>query len=90
MRKLLMASAAAVAITVAAPPALADMAAAEKWINDEFQPSALSKDEQKAEMEWFIKAAEPFAGMEINVLSETIPTHEYELDLEHNKLFNNI
>ena len=31
-----------------------------------------------AEMEWFIKAAEPFKGMEINVLSETIPTHSYE------------
>jgi glycerol transport system substrate-binding protein len=29
-------------------------------------------------MEWFINAAEPFQGMEINVLSETIPTHEYE------------
>jgi glycerol transport system substrate-binding protein len=54
------------------------MAEAKKWINDEFQPSALSMDEQKAEMEWFIKAAEPFKGMEINVLSETIPTHEYE------------
>ena len=27
------------------------------------------------EMEWFIKAAEPFKGMEINVLSEGIPTH---------------
>ena len=29
-------------------------------------------------MEWFIKAAEPFKGMEINVLSEGIPTHDYE------------
>ena len=29
-------------------------------------------------MKWFIKAAEPFKGMEINVLSETIPTHSYE------------
>jgi glycerol transport system substrate-binding protein len=56
----------------------AGMAEAEKWINDEFQPSTLSMDEQKAEMDWFIKAAEPFQGMEINVLSETIPTHEYE------------
>lgn len=59
-------------------PALADMAAAEKWVNDEFQPSTLSKAEQLKEMEWFINAAKPFAGMEINVLSETIPTHEYE------------
>jgi glycerol transport system substrate-binding protein len=51
---------------------------AERWINSEFQPSALSKAQQIAEMEWFIKAAEPFKGMEINVLSETIPTHSYE------------
>ena len=51
---------------------------AQKWIINEFQPSSLSKAEQMAEMEWFIKAAAPFKGMEINVLSETIPTHTYE------------
>ncbi len=56
----------------------ADMAAAKKWIDNEFQPSVLSKEEQMQEMEWFAKAAAPFKGMEINVLSETIPTHEYE------------
>lgn len=59
-------------------PLLAGRSEANKWINSEFQPSTLSKKEQLAEMEWFIKAAEPFKGMEINVLSETIPTHEYE------------
>ncbi|MCY3725628.1 MAG: ABC transporter substrate-binding protein [Paracoccaceae bacterium] len=58
--------------------AQADMAAAEKWIDEEFQPSSLSRSEQLAEMEWFIEAAKPYAGMEINVLSETIPTHTYE------------
>ncbi|WP_244963581.1 ABC transporter substrate-binding protein [Oceanidesulfovibrio marinus] len=52
--------------------------AAKKWIDDEFQPSTLSKEEQMKEMEWFTKAAEPFRGMEIRVVSETIPTHEYE------------
>ncbi|MBT8346678.1 MAG: ABC transporter substrate-binding protein [Desulfofustis sp.] len=51
---------------------------AKKWIDEEFQPSTLSKEEQMKEMEWFINAAKPFQGMEINVLSETIPTHEYE------------
>jgi glycerol transport system substrate-binding protein len=56
----------------------ADTAAAKKWIAEEFQPSTLSKEEQIKEMEWFIQAAAPFKGMEINVLSETIPTHEYE------------
>ncbi len=60
-------------------PALADMAAAEKWVNDEFQPSTLSKAEQMKEMEWFINAAKPFQGMEVNVLSEgPLPTHDYE------------
>ncbi|PTN36074.1 ABC transporter substrate-binding protein [Desulfonatronum sp. SC1] len=52
--------------------------AAEKWIETEFQPSTLSKAEQLEEMKWFIKAAEPFRGMSIKVVSETIPTHEYE------------
>ncbi|MCW5667989.1 MAG: carbohydrate ABC transporter substrate-binding protein [Piscinibacter sp.] len=56
----------------------ADPAAAKRWIDNEFQPSALSKADQQKEMEWFINAAKPFKGLEINVLSETIPTHEYE------------
>ena len=56
----------------------AGTAEAEKWIDGEFQPSTLSKADQMTEMEWFVNAAEPFKGMEINVLSETIPTHEYE------------
>ena len=56
----------------------AGTAEAEKWIDGEFQPSTLSKADQMDEMEWFVNAAEPFKGMEINVLSETIPTHEYE------------
>ncbi|MFW5735710.1 MAG: ABC transporter substrate-binding protein [Oceanidesulfovibrio sp.] len=52
--------------------------AAKKWIEEEFQPSTLTKDQQMDEMAWFTKAAEPFRGMEIRVVSETIPTHEYE------------
>lgn len=57
---------------------VADMSAAKKWVDSEFQPSTLSKQEQLKEMEWFIKAGEPFKGMEIKVVSETIATHEYE------------
>ncbi|MCB1871883.1 MAG: carbohydrate ABC transporter substrate-binding protein, partial [Gammaproteobacteria bacterium] len=68
----------AAALISAAPGIMAGTAEAEKWINSEFQPSTLSKEQQMEEMAWFIKAAEPFRGMEINVLSETIPTHEYE------------
>jgi glycerol transport system substrate-binding protein len=52
--------------------------AAKRWIDTEFQPSVLSKDEQMKEMEWFMNAAKPLRGLEVNVLSETIPTHEYE------------
>jgi glycerol transport system substrate-binding protein len=69
---------AAVSVSLVGTSAFADMNAAKKWIDSEFQPSALSKAEQMKEMEWFIKAAAPYKGMEINVLSETIPTHEYE------------
>ena len=69
--------AAAVALLIQ-PAAQAGKAEADKWVNDEFQPSTLSKSDQTKEMEWFINAAKPFKGMEINVLSETIPTHEYE------------
>jgi glycerol transport system substrate-binding protein len=58
--------------------AFAGEAEAKRWVNKEFQPSTLSKSAQLDEMAWFIKAAKPFKGMEINVLSETIPTHEYE------------
>ncbi len=70
----------AIGALIASPFAQSGMEEAERWIDEEFQPSTLSRDEQLKEMEWFIKAAEPFRGMEINVLSETIPTHEYESD----------
>ena len=55
----------------------AQMEKAKKWL-DEFQPSTLSREEQLEELEWFIDAAEPFRGMDIKVVSETIATHEYE------------
>ena len=69
---------AAVTVMGVSQSGIAGTAEAEKWIDSEFQPSTLSRDAQMSEMEWFVKAAEPFQGMEINVLSETIPTHEYE------------
>jgi glycerol transport system substrate-binding protein len=70
--------AAAVALLAHAAPASADMAAAEKWVDQEFQPSTLTREQQLEEMKWFMEAAKPFRGMEIKVVSETIPTHEYE------------
>jgi glycerol transport system substrate-binding protein len=78
MKIRILAAVAAVSAVAYAGPSFAGMAEAEKWIDEEFQPSTLSKEDQMKEMEWFVNAAEPFQGMEINVLSETIPTHEYE------------
>src|SRR5262245_38818302 len=66
------------AVVACAGSAWADVEAAKRWIEKEFQPSVLTQEQQQKEMEWFINAAKPFKGMEINVLSETIPTHEYE------------
>ncbi len=54
-----------------------EMEVAKKWL-DEFQPSTLSREEQLKELEWFIDAAKEFEGMDIDVVSETIATHEYE------------
>lgn len=81
MRKHLLSAVAAIAVIAGSSSAYADEAAAKKWIDKEFQPSALSKSDQMSEMNWFIKAAAPFKGMEINVLSEGIPTHSYESEV---------
>ena len=65
-------------LAACASSAFGGMDEAKRWIEQEFQPSTLTKEQQLKEMEWFVNAAKPFKGMEINVLSETIPTHEYE------------
>ena len=67
----------ALAAVVATSPVFAGDAA-KRWIDAEFQPSTLNKAEQMEEMAWFVAAGKPYVGMEINVLSETIPTHSYE------------
>ena len=73
------ASAAVLAVAIAATPALADMTAAKAFLDTEIGDlSTLSRADQEAEMQWFVDAAKPFAGMEIHVVSETITTHEYE------------
>ena len=66
---------------LAAPFVHADEAAANRWIDSEFQPSTLSKPQQLAEMRWFIEAANRLKAQgvrEISVVSETLTTHEYE------------
>jgi len=60
-------------------PAFADMDAARAFLDAEIGDlSTLTREQQEAEMQWFVDAAAPFAGMEIKVVSETITTHEYE------------
>ena len=81
MRLGIMASTAALALMLGSGMALAGSDAASRWIADEFQPSVLSTEEQLAEMAWFAEAAKPYAGLEINVLSETLPTHSYESEV---------
>ena len=48
------------------------------YAKGEFSLSTLSEKDRIAELKWFQNAAKPFKGMSIKVLSETIPTHEYE------------
>ncbi|WP_108502991.1 ABC transporter substrate-binding protein [Paracoccus indicus] len=75
-RRLLSTTAVLMALT---GPAFADMAAATKFLDEEIgDQSVLSREDQEAEMQWFVDAAEPLKGMSINVVSETITTHEYE------------
>ncbi len=66
----------AVAFTLVSTSAYSD--AISKWAKGEFSLSVLSEKERIKELKWFQKAAKPFKGMSIKVLSETIPTHEYE------------
>ncbi len=70
----------ALALTVTGGvPAFADMDAARAFLDEHIgDMSALTREEQEAELQWFIDAAEPFRGMTINVVSETITTHEWE------------
>jgi len=66
-------------VATGAMPAWADMNAAKAFLDAEIGDlSTLSRVDQEAEMQWFIDAAKPYAGMEIKVVSETITTHEYE------------
>ncbi len=73
------ATAMALALMAMQAPAWADIEAAKAFLDAEIGDlSSLSRAEQEAEMQWFIDAAAPYAGMEIKVVSETITTHEYE------------
>lgn len=53
----------------------------DRWLDERFSKSTLTRAEQRREMEWFREAARPFQGMEITVLSEDIATHHYESEV---------
>ncbi|WP_372422978.1 ABC transporter substrate-binding protein [Salinarimonas chemoclinalis] len=79
MRKYLTTTVAAAALMAMAMPAAADMEAARAFLDAEIGDlSSLTREEQEAEMQWFIDAAQAFQGMNIRVVSETLTTHEYE------------
>lgn len=71
-------------LAAALPPARARAQGADagmlarQWALNEFLPSTLTFDQQMAELAFFARAAEPLRGQQIYVVSETIPTHEYE------------
>lgn len=50
----------------------------ERWLKNEFHPSTLSIEQQRAELNWFQKQAAPFRDLSIRVVSERITTHHYE------------
>ena len=56
-------------------------AIAERLVDEHFQNSTLSREEQIEELLWFAEAAEPFRGMEINTVAEGLTTHIYERDV---------
>lgn len=47
----------------------------------ELQPSSLSAEQQRRELQWFVEAAQPFRGMTVRVVSENIHTHWYEANV---------
>ncbi|QNM97951.1 ABC transporter substrate-binding protein [Chitinimonas koreensis] len=72
---------ATLALACWAGPAHADDDAVMERLLKEFSPSTLGRDAQRREFEWFRKAARPFKGKRIMVVSETIDTHVYEADV---------
>ena len=79
MRTRYTSTAMALALMALGAPAWADMEAAKAFLDSEIGDlSTLDRAGQEAEMQWFVDAAKPYAGMEIKVVSETIGTHEYE------------
>lgn len=59
----------------------ADAGSAARWLDEEFKPSSLTREQQIQELQWFMQAAERLKRQgirSIRVVSEKIDTHEYE------------
>ncbi len=59
----------------------ADTGAANRWLEQEFKPSTLTREQQQQELQWFMQAADRLKRQgitTIRVVSEKIDTHEYE------------
>ncbi|TPI34433.1 carbohydrate ABC transporter substrate-binding protein [Mesorhizobium sp. B3-2-1] len=79
MRRQILTSTTALVLLLGAGNAYAGMDDAKTFLDKEIGPlSTLSRADQEKEMQWFIDAAKPFAGMDIKVVSETLTTHQYE------------
>ncbi|CDN96237.1 MULTISPECIES: ABC transporter substrate-binding protein [Rhizobium/Agrobacterium group] len=78
MRRHFMTTTAAILLAMTGS-AFAGMDEAKQFLDKEIGDlSSLSRADQEKELQWFIDAAKPFAGMEIKVVSESLTTHEYE------------
>ncbi|MGV8989151.1 MAG: ABC transporter substrate-binding protein [Cypionkella sp.] len=76
------ATAMALALMAVGMPAFADMDAAKAFLDKDIGDlSTLSRADQEKEMQWFIDAAKPYAGMEIHVVSESLTTHQFESEV---------
>ncbi|OOF21776.1 ABC transporter substrate-binding protein [Salinivibrio proteolyticus] len=53
----------------------------ETILTSQFKNSTLSYEEKTNELAWFKKAASPYKGMTIRVVSEDLPTHWYEAEV---------
>ncbi|RUR45014.1 ABC transporter substrate-binding protein [Vreelandella populi] len=56
-------------------------ALAERLVDEHFQNSTLSREEQIEELMWFANASEPFRGMDIQTVAEGLTTHVYESEV---------
>jgi glycerol transport system substrate-binding protein len=59
----------------------AEPSAAERWVDTEFKPSSLTRQQQLDELRWFATAAEKIKRQglrKVRVVSEKIDTHAYE------------